>query len=156
MDEDFIEVYEIFQRRIKRFRSKIKQSKKILLVYVSNIDLYTDEDLVLKTEKISDILTKKYSGILSRKKHIDLLYILPVNSQVFKEKYLSENVKKIEMQYKDKYSTPNTEWKGIPELFNKTFSQVKLSKQIAYKKKFFELLIKLIPFKKLREKWGAL
>jgi hypothetical protein len=139
LDEDFMAVYEIFQRRIKRFQNRIKQSRRILFVYVSKTDSYSDEDLMLKTEKISNILNKKYSGVLS-KKHVDLLYILPINSCVFKEKYLSKNVKKIEMQYKDEYSTPNIEWKGIPKLFNKAFSQIKLSKQIAYKKKFFYLI----------------
>jgi hypothetical protein len=143
LDEDFIMVNKIFQRRIKRFRNRIKQSKRILFVYVSKTDLYNDGDLLLKAEKIFQSFNKK---------HIDLLYIVTVNEHVFKETYLSQKVKKVEMQYKDEYSICNREWKGISKLFHNVFSKIKLSKQIAYRKKFLKTLAVLIPSKKLRKK----
>lgn len=142
---DFDEVKEKFVKRIDRFKKRFN-SRKVLLIYTSKTDDYSDDELLKLYEQLKTI--KKY-GVL------DILYVLTVpDPYIYIYNHISEHIVKVTMSYSNDGLLPGQGdgkyWKGIQEFWDKLLSDYALT--FKWKKTFFKIIACFIPIKKIKKK----
>lgn len=143
---DFDEVKTIFWRRINRFCRHFYKAKRVLLVYTSKSDNYSDEEL------------KKMHAILAshkKKGRLELLYIVNVQQpNIYIYIRLSPEITKVTMSYSNDNFIPGQGggeyWKGVQPLWDTLLNNYGLTTK--FYKVFFKFLACFVPNKKLRKR----
>lgn len=135
-------VKEKFDRRITRMQENIKNANKILFVYTSKTDCYSNSDLIDYYNKIIELYPAKT---------IDFLYILPIKEKCTYKKFkVSSNITKIIMTFTNDKISADDEWKGIKKLWDKALSQIKLKKKNTLFDKVYQSISKFAWGKSLK------
>lgn len=148
-DEMYDKVFEKYQRRINRVLDKIKNSKKILIVYIEtpvlNHEIISDEDIIRGV----DIVLNKFK---KEDNTIDFLYMQNTKGE-YKEKLIKENILKIECDYKDHNSDIDfvVDFKVLKKVL-KNLYKLKVPRFYYFNKKIKKFLVNFVPKKALRHK----
>jgi len=148
-DESFPAVQEKYQRRIRRFVDKIKQSDKVLLIWFSHYH-NTSDDFLLKT---SARICKKFD------KKIDFLIIEhSENTTKPVKRQIADNITRYNVHTHQFDSTGHMKTSGNKKLVSPIFAKYALNEpwSVVTKRQFLHItsniLCTLLPFKSIRGK----